>query len=148
MSFEVQPYHETFLKTLAYAWLSLRQTGKKILLDMESDLTIEQGLVLIILETNDGLTLGSLAEKADRERTTISRMVSGLEKRNLVVRIPGPIDKREKLIYLTNLGRELIANMAGFQETLSERVYKGISKNQIETCLNVLRKMLNNLKGE
>ncbi len=146
MSFEYKPCHEELLKTIAHTWLILRRKVKKMMDDMGLELTLEQVLVLLILKKEDGLTLGILAEKADRERTTISRMVDGLEKLNLVLRVPGQNDKRKKLIYLTKSGKQLNGEMYPFMLQFSESVYQGINENKVSKCLTVLQEMLDNLE--
>lgn len=146
MSFKDKTIYQELIRTTANTWLMIKQHAKLMLADMDYDLTFEQVLVLHILAEEEGLNLGEIAEKADRERTTISRMVDGLEKRNLVVRIPDKIDNRQKLLYLTNLGKEQIEQMIPMENEFHEEIYRGISNKEIESCLKTLQKMLANLE--
>jgi DNA-binding MarR family transcriptional regulator len=136
--------YEELLRTIAFTWLMFRQKGKKMLADMNYDLTFEQVFVLQILEEKDGLKLGDLADKADRERTTMSRMVDGLEKRNLAVRVPDKYDKRQKLVYLTKLGKRRNEQMVPLVDKFIETVFKGVNKKQIESTLETLRAIFGN----
>lgn len=130
---------DELLRTIAQSWLMLRQKGKKMLAEMNYDLTFEQILVLQILEEEDGLMLGVLAEKADRERTTMSRMVDGLEKRNLAIRISDKADKRQKLVYLTKLGKKRNAEMAPLIERFIQKAFYGLQNKNIEVTLDTLK---------
>jgi DNA-binding MarR family transcriptional regulator len=130
---------EELLRNIAHSWLMLRQKGKKMLADMNYDLTFEQIMVLQILEEEDGLMLGVLAEKADRERTTMSRMVDGLEKRNLATRISDKTDKRQKLVYLTKLGKKRNAEMAPLIEKFIQEAFSGVQNKNIEVTLETLK---------
>jgi DNA-binding MarR family transcriptional regulator len=131
--------YEELLRAIAYGWLFLRQRGKKMIADLNYDLTFEQVFVLQILEKEDGLKLGVLAEKADRERTTMSRMVDGLERRNLAIRVPDKYDKRQKLVYLTKLGRKRNEEMIHLIDKFVEMFFRRVNKKQVESTLETLQ---------
>lgn len=144
MSGTANPDPIELLRAIAFTWLHLRQRGKKMLTDLNYDLTFEQIMVLQILDLEDGLQLGVLAERADRERTTISRMVDGLEKRNLAVRVSDKYDKRQKLVYLTKLGKKKVEQLGPLVEDFMEILVKGITRKQIETTSEILRVIIAN----
>jgi Transcriptional regulators len=144
MSGTTKPDPIELLKVIAFTWLHLRQRGKKILADLKYDLTFEQIIVLQILDQEDGLQLGVLAERADRERTTTSRMVDGLEKRNLAVRVPDKYDKRQKLVYLTKLGEKRVEQLGPLVRDFVEIALKGVTRKQIETTSETLHVIIAN----
>lgn len=146
MSFKAEKFQDDLLHTISRTWLLIKQHAKTMLVDMDYDLTFEQIVVLHILELEDGLNLGMVADRADRERTTISRMVDGLEKRNLVLRVPDKQDKRQKLLYLTTLGKERLVDMAPLGEKFHSILYGEIKKEDIENTLLTLKKMLHNIE--
>lgn len=137
---------QELLGAIAHTWLSVKQKAKNTLKYMNYDLTFEQMMVLHILDDYEGLNLGDVADKADRERTTISRMVDGLEKRNLVIRVPDKIDKRQKLLYLTNFGKERIAQMDPLQKEFHRLIYRDIDEKEIENCIKTLTKIIDNIQ--
>lgn len=145
MSSKNKDCHDEYISLSAKIWLTAKHHFKNILKEKKYDLTFEQILVLYILDETEGMNLGAVAEKADRERTTISRMVDGLEKRNLVVRVPDKVDKRQKLLYLTNLGRSRIAETDQLVPDFFERMYVGIDKQEIEKAIETHKKILANL---
>ena len=112
---------------------------------MEYDVTFEQLMVLFLLVEKDGQILRSLAEHADRERTTMTRMVDGLEKRNLVVRVPDQNDGRSKLVYLTRQGREMAERLKSQAGSFDETAFKGLTVKQIEEATTILSKITQNL---
>lgn len=129
-------------------WLSAKYTAKKLLAKYDIDLTFEQLVILFILEEKDGQNLRDLAERADRERTTISRMIKGLERRNLVIRVPDKTDGRNKLVFLTHAGREMIDMVQVHTSEFDELAYRGISKKEIAETERVLNKIIANLGFE
>ena len=146
MGFSKESVEHELIGFISRTWLLVKQNIKKRLHDVDYDLTFEQIVVLHILQKEEGQNLGMIADRADRERTTISRMVDGLEKRNLVVRIPDKTDKRQKMLYLTQLGKERLKDMEPMGEEFYTSVYADISPKEVESCLATLKKMFSNLE--
>ncbi len=119
-----------------------------MLADMEHDLTWEQILVLSELDREDGLQLTVLADRLDREHTTMSRMVDGLEKRNLAVRVAAKDDKRQRLVYLTRFGRKQVEQLQPMVDELIGALFKGVSAKQTEVALECLQTLIRNMAVE
>ena len=139
---------QDLIYAIGHSWLSIKQFAKKILSELKYDLTFEQIMILSILEQEEGLNIGSIAERADRERTTISRMVDGLEKRNLVVRVQDKVDKRQKFMYLTNLGKERLVSIHKLDEEFFPLLYKGISNKEMDISLKVMNAIVANIENK
>ena len=139
---------EELLRAIAFTWLNLRRRGKRMLADMEHDLTWEQILVLSELDREDGLQLTVLADRLDREHTTMSRMVDGLEKRNLAVRVAAKDDKRQRLVYLTRFGRKQVEQLQPMVDELIGALFKGVSAKQTEVALECLQTLIRNMAVE
>ncbi|MCK4573346.1 MAG: MarR family transcriptional regulator [candidate division Zixibacteria bacterium] len=127
---------------------AIKHAGRKKLAEMQYDLTLEQLVVLSILDDGDGLNIGTLADLADKERTTMSRMVTGLEKRNLAVRIPDRIDHRQKLVYLTKTGRSRLKDLDTLGDEFEKRASAGLNPAKIKESVELLEKLAANLLGE
>jgi DNA-binding MarR family transcriptional regulator len=109
------------------------------------DITTEQYRVLVNLWNKDGQNQQELAEGMGKNKASITRLINGLEKRNLAVRVPNSLDNRNKFIYLTNKGKQIpeaLANLA--KQTLSEALV-GISEKKIEMCKDILCEVFDNL---
>lgn len=115
---------------------------------MDYDLTQEQIVCLEELKRKDGLELGVLADRIDRERTTVTRMIDGLEKRNLVVRVADRDDKRNRLVYLTKLGRKRIEDLDPVVQEFHARMMNGVTQPQIQAALRVLKTIIANAESE
>jgi DNA-binding MarR family transcriptional regulator len=145
MSSNKRTEFDIFLRTLNRSWLSIKQTGRKILAEMNYDLTFEQLMILHLLEERDGQNLRYLAEHADRERTTMTRMVDGLERRDLVVRVPDKSDGRNKLVYLTRKGREMLDDVRQHKSKFEKLAVTGVTKEQLAKASEVLTRICRNL---
>lgn len=108
-------------------------------------ITVEQWRVLINLREKDGLTQNELSKRLLQEKTGISRLIDGLEKRKLVVRVPDQLDRRSRRIYLSRLGKSLQdAFIREVMKTL-DKAQEGIAEEEMEMCKKVLRHVFENL---
>jgi DNA-binding MarR family transcriptional regulator len=111
------------------------------------DVTSEQWMILLLLWQKDGRSPWQIAEAIDKDKAAVTRLIDGLEKRNLVFRIADKTDLRQKHVHLTAQGKAMekkliplgIANMAKAQA--------GLSSKEIETCKAVLQKLYANLSA-
>ena len=133
------------LRAINRCWLSIKQVGRKLLAQPNYNVTFEQLMVLFILEERDGQNIRFLAELTDKERTTMTRMVDGLERRNLVVRVPDKSDGRNKLVYLTHQGRKLTQEVDMIKTDFDSVIFKGLTKSEIGKAVVILNKMSDNL---
>jgi DNA-binding MarR family transcriptional regulator len=82
----------------------------------ESGLTPSQFFVLSLLASDDGRSLGELAELCSCARPTMTGIADTLERKDLVRRMPNPSDRRGALICLTDQGRTLFASTTSLNE--------------------------------
>ncbi|MGN6872847.1 MAG: MarR family winged helix-turn-helix transcriptional regulator [Solirubrobacteraceae bacterium] len=73
-----------------------------------SDIRITHGCVFGNIDP-DGTRLTDLAERAFMTKQSVGEVVSDLEQRGYVERVPDPSDGRAKIIRLTDRGREAMA---------------------------------------
>ena len=109
------------------------------------DVTCEQWGVLVNLSHNNGQTQKELAGVSCKDKTSITRLIDGMEKRDLVVRIPDKKDGRQKLIYLTNKGKELQRKLLYLVKKTLEEGQSGIPATNLRICKDVLRRVAKNL---
>jgi len=110
------------------------------------DVTTEQYRILINLWNKDAQNQQELAEATFKSKTSITRLINGLEKKNLVVRIPDNADHRNNLIYLTKKGKELPEVLTGLAKKVLKQAQVDISEEEIETCKMVLCKVIQNIE--
>ena len=109
------------------------------------NVTCEQWAILSQLWHNNGQSQKELAGNTCKDKTSITRLIDGIEKRNLVVRIPDKKDGRQKLIYLTNKGKELQQELLHVVKKTLAEAQAGIRLSDLQTCKDVLRKVTKNL---
>jgi DNA-binding MarR family transcriptional regulator len=109
--------------------------------DAGIDVSYEQWSILVHLYRQDGLSQQALARTAVKNKAAVTRLLNGLEKKNIVLRIPDQNDKRSNLIYLTNKAKELKPHLVGFVEEMLEEAEQGIDPDEMTRC----RATINNI---
>jgi DNA-binding MarR family transcriptional regulator len=109
------------------------------------DVTTEQWRILRCLQNRDGQRQQDLADVVHKDKTCITRIIDSMEKRDLVVRIPDRLDRRQKLIYLANKGKRLQEELMQIAQKTSLEIQQDIDAEHLDICRNVLMKIRSNL---
>ena len=73
-----------------------------------SDITPSQSSALARIEQDGPLRLGALADLEGTTAATMSRVIDSLSERNLIERVPDPLDGRASLVQLSPEGGALV----------------------------------------
>ena len=109
-------------------------------------ITTEQYRVLVNLWNKDGQNQQEIAESTLKNKATVTRLINGLEKRDLVVRIHDKTDHRNKRVCLTDKGKKLPEALSGLAKKTLKEAEAGIPEDEIEVCKNVLRRVIQNIR--
>ena len=88
-----------------------------------------------------------LAENTFKEKSTISRLLDGLEKKNLIKRVSDAVDRRQKRIRITTRGKSLLNKLKPFAHEVQSRALNDIDLKQMKICQDTLLKIYNNVIG-
>jgi DNA-binding MarR family transcriptional regulator len=101
--------------------------------------------VLSVLNQEDGKTVGYLAEISVAQRSNMSRVVDAMEKAGLVVREDKEGDRRKRLIFMSEKGRDLLN--AVFADVMSyyRRFLAGMSDQECDEFVRLLKKVKQNV---
>ena len=110
------------------------------------DISLDQWMVLGPIWQLESASQKELGELTLKDKTSITRLVDMLEKKNLVVRVEDQIDHRIKRVILTNAGKQLFFDVLPIMEKTREQVRKDISDQDIETFKKVLSSIIVNLE--
>jgi Transcriptional regulators len=117
-------------------------------MDSGVDISLDQWMVLGPVWQLESASQKELGEICLKEKTSITRIIDTLEKKNLVVRIADQLDHRIKRIVLTNAGKQLFYDVLPVMEKTREEARKAISEDEINIFKNVLRNIITNLENE
>ena len=107
----------------------------------------EQWVVLkILIEEKNGCIQNELAFITNRNKASLTRLINGMEKNNLVVRIPSKNDSRKNLIYITDTGKKLFLQIKPLMLKSIQKIEDGLSSDEKEYFKKIILKIQENLK--
>jgi len=107
--------------------------------------TVEQFSVLAMLFYQDGLSQQEISDALGRDKTTIARVISIMERDNMISRVANKKDNRGKLIYLTRKGRSIQQKAVGVSGKLYLRAIGNIKESELKAAIRVMTSMTTNL---
>ena len=132
----------------------MRQLTHQINRYLEENDTSRRGLnttqlqILNYLMNNDDVIQKDLEIETQLKKSSITGSIDSLVEKGLVKRLKGGSDKRKNYVVLTEEaleGRKLLEDKLA---TLDEKIIEGIEKKDLETFIDVLGKMIDNLHSE
>ena len=121
----------------------LQRNFKKVGLE----LNIDQWVVLISMMKKDGRTQQDLASFSRKDKGSITRIITGLEKRELLYRKDDAADKRIKRVFLTKSGRAIQPKLLEQVELTINTALAGQNQKDIAACKRVLRAVMTNTEN-
>ena len=112
------------------------------------DLTRAQWWALANLYRHDGLTQRDLAERLEIGAVTVSGLIDRLEAQGWVERRNDPADRRVKRVWLTRRAEDNRPSMSKNAAKINRISTRGLSKDQIESLVGMLRVVRSNLLDE
>ena len=109
------------------------------------DLTVEQLQLLKNIAEDTALSQQQLCEIVQKSAANVTRILDRLERKDCVRRERNPADRRSSLLFLTDQGRDLIAEVTIVLESFSEHLTRGISNEEQALLSRLLYKMQDNL---
>jgi len=110
------------------------------------DLSRMQFIILKNIDENEGVCQNELAFFANRNKSSLTRMINTLKTKGLIKRITCSEDKRRNTIHLTVKGQEIITKAKPHFKELITVMEQGISKEEKETTIKVLKHIQSNMK--
>ncbi len=123
------------------ASLAIQRTYKPMLDAM--GITYPQYLVLNLLWSEDGQTVGGLAQQLDLEPSTLTPLLKRLEAAGHVTRVRNPENERQVLVHVTETGRALRSEVGCMGRTLIENA--GMSLEALADLNRQVRQLRDNL---
>ena len=106
------------------------------------DMTHEQLILLFIISREKGINQKQLALKLDRDKTSITRLISKLERDHRVVRIQTEADKRINNLYLTKDGEKLLKDIYPLFKEVREQLQEGFFQDEINSTVSFMKKLM------
>ena len=142
------PYYD-FLHSLGYL------TGKthrllvarlnRSLAEAGLDITAEQWVGLGLVWNEDGLTQDAICRATCLDKSSLSRLLDGLEGKGLIIRRKDERDARCKRIFLSESAGPLRDKTLAIVHNIVQMTQRGIPQDKLDLCRGVLLAMQKNL---
>lgn len=124
----------------------LRQKIQTKVNEYDPDLSFELIEILGLLSRNDGINQQEIGNKISKDKSSVTYLINSLVKRELVERIEYPNDRRNKQIFLTVKGKEIVQIVYPWALELYQKAADNLSENEIQKALFLVKKMTTNLE--
>ena len=98
-------------------------------------------IVLKKLHENDGLNQNELAFLTLRDKSSLTRLLSKMERKDYMLRKKSKKDKRINYIFLTQFGRDIFIKTRPIVERIIRIMEKDISDAEQELMITILKKI-------
>ncbi len=143
-SFELS---KQYFKAQSLVTMAFRQFIQQKLKAANLDLTFEMLQILSYLSDKEGTNQQEIANATVKDKASLTYLIDNLTRRELVYRQEDEQDRRNKLIFLTPKAKLLLSEtLLPYLDEMYVKVTQGLSNEDIEGVIKVIRTMTANLK--
>ena len=135
---------ESFFRLIALTGQAMRSYADQRLKSF--DLTVEQLQLLKELTVDAGRPQSVLGAVSSKSPANITRILDRLEKKKRIIRRQNPEDRRSSLVFLTEEGERLRAEVFSLFEGLRSELVRGISDESQQVAVLVLGAIKTNIE--
>lgn len=118
---------------------------EKMLQEHNIRLSGGQGRILFILWKTDHLTISQISEKTSLAKNTVSIVVDGMVKKNILSRDINPENRRQTIISLTDYAKSLQEEYEAVSQQMNTLFYEGFTTEEREKFEDYLKRILDTL---
>ncbi|MEL7490897.1 MAG: MarR family winged helix-turn-helix transcriptional regulator [Pseudomonadota bacterium] len=107
----------------------------------EFDINVGQWRVLAVIGETPGLTATEITQRTAMDKVAVSRAVSGLIDKNLIVRTAAQSDGRCSILKMTREGNDLYARIVPMAQSIEAEVTKTLSEDELTVLNGLLSKL-------
>ena len=112
------------------------------------NITPEQFLVMDALWNDGTMSQQQIAQTIMKDKNSVVKLLDGLEKKNLVTRVPDKVDRRQNLIEVTPYALVVQEKIKEVAITAVDHVIKDIPQEEMHIFIKVLGKMAENMNED
>lgn len=102
-------------------------------------------LVNIARYGREGIAQTELARLMSVGKVSLGGVIDRMEANGVLERLPDPVDRRAKKVFMTPKGEDLLHELQDITEGLNRQIMKGITREQGKVLDGLLRTMKHNL---
>ncbi|WP_264530475.1 MarR family winged helix-turn-helix transcriptional regulator [Flavobacterium sp. N502540] len=137
----------TALYSLEKAIKEYRRLAQKNITKVVKDITVDQCLVLIILNNNPDISQNELANLVFKDSASITRMIELMVKKEYITRTIHSVDRRKFNLEITKKGKKTLDDIQPVIEINRQTALEGLSLKEIALLDKTLHKIIINCKN-
>ena len=106
------------------------------------DITPVQYSAVLAVQIHPGIDQTTLCNIIAFDRSTIGDVVARLESKKLISRVPGPADRRTRLLYITPAGRRLIRNIEPAIQATQKLILGPLRPSERSAFMQMLKRLV------
>lgn len=122
----------------------IKQNYLQAFREQQADITTEQWVLLDRLAGGDGITQTELANDSFKNAPTVSRIITLLVKKGLIIKQQSSGDRRQFLIFLSDAGRALHERLLPEVLTLRTQGWQALSEKDYEDFVRIMEQIGDN----
>lgn len=95
----------------------------------------------------DGLTQAELCARVQIEQPTMARTLARMERDRLIKRVPDPDDRRQSLVMVSPLARELEDELLSAATSVNALATRGLDEREVAAFMTMMAKVIDNLQA-
>jgi len=108
---------------------------------MQFEITTSIGFVLLNIHSEEGTPATKIAPSMGLESRSLTRMLKGMEEKELIYKIPDKIDKRSVRIFLTDMGKIKKEIARKTVKTFNYFIRENIEEEKLKVFFEVIAKI-------
>ncbi|HEX8016247.1 MAG TPA: MarR family transcriptional regulator [Flavobacterium sp.] len=136
----------TVLYTIEQTIKEYRKIAQKNISQIVNDITVDQCLLLIILDKNATYSQKEIAELIFKDSASITRIIELMVKKDYLTRQINESDRRKFNLEITEKGKKTIELLTPVIHKNREDALEGLSNEDIELLDKLLTKIISNCK--
>lgn len=111
-----------------------------------ADVTPDYWIVLEQLQQEDNITLGQLAQRTNKDNASITRIIGGMERNDLVVRTASASDKRSYLISMSKYARSIFEQLQQIELDVFAKATQGLNPIEVKELIRMMEHLFDRLE--
>ncbi|RUM56476.1 MAG: MarR family transcriptional regulator [Marinomonas sp.] len=136
------------VRELSFLLTDVKRLLRREYLKSDLPITPMQARALVYVSRFEGLRQKALADILEIQPITIARLIDQLSDEGLVERRPDPTDRRAHCLYLTDQAQALLDDIGVVVEDVNRKAVAGLSADEIDQLLHLLKVMHSNLSQD
>ena len=116
--------------------------------ELDLGLTKEQVIVLKRLHDQDGMNQNELAFITLRNKSSLTRLLTNMERNGYLVREQSTIDKRIKHVFLTQSGKDTFLKIRPVLKNVMTTIEQDVTEHEKAQIITILKKIQHNFNSK